>query len=75
MFRSPEACRIHHLLDAAELHKDAELFPGIGGEFARVDDYLVSAVRAEPRNGRGIVLRCPHPFENCRQIRGRARGR
>ena len=55
MFRSPEACRIHHLLDSAELHKNAELFPGIGGEFPRVDVYLVSACKLSRENIAAII--------------------
>src|SRR5215471_18418999 len=52
MFRSPEACRIHHLLDSSELHKDAELFSSISGKFPRVDDYLVPACELSREMGK-----------------------
>src|SRR5438876_261677 len=38
MLRGIFACRIHHFLDRGELHKKAGPLPGIGAEFAGVDE-------------------------------------
>src|SRR5437588_1123197 len=54
MFRRIPACRSHHFFKAGELHENAELSAGIGGEFAGVhkdlvpSDELCRKVREKP---------------------------